>query len=146
MNYKMMGRFIGQTAAIEALLMLPPLGISLFLGEWNAVKGFLITLGITVFIGGVLLLLCRKSQRIFGAKEGLVCVGISWIVLSLLGCLPFVFSGQIPNYIDALFETKLVQLKDVEDISLIKFTEKDVVRHRLVQNIIKAYEKAANAR
>ena len=49
-------------------------------------------------------LLCRKSQRLFTAREGLVCAGFSWMVLSLLGALPFVFSGAIPRYIDALFE------------------------------------------
>jgi len=105
MNYKMMGRFIGQTAAIEAVLMLPALGISLFLGEWGAVKGFLITLAITALIGGLLLFLCRKAERIFGAREGMVCVGLSWLVLSLLGCLPFWISREIPNFMDALFES-----------------------------------------
>jgi len=47
---------------------------------------------------------CRKAGRLFGAREGLTCVALSWIVMSLLGAVPFVLSKQIPNYIDALFE------------------------------------------
>ena len=104
MNYKMMGRFLAQIIGIEAAFMLPALFISLGCGEQNAVLGFLYTLGIMVFVGGLLFLICRKAGRLFGAREGLVCVSFSWIVLSLLGCLPFFLSGTIPNFIDALFE------------------------------------------
>ncbi len=105
MNYKMMGRFIGQTIAIEAALLLPALGISLFRGESNALRGFLYTLIIMIALAGILLLCCRESKRIFGAREGMVCVGLSWIVLSLLGCLPFWISREIPRFMDAFFET-----------------------------------------
>lgn len=104
MNYKVLGRFIGRILSLEALLMLPALCISLFNGEGAAVKGFLITIGIIVLLSGILLIFCRKAPNAFRAKEGLVCVGISWLVLSLLGCLPFCISGEIPSYIDALFE------------------------------------------
>ena len=105
MNFKMMGRFIGQIIAIEAVLMLPALGISLFSGEQAAVKGFLYTLAAMVLLGGILLFSCRKAGKIFGAREGMVCVGLSWFVLSLLGCLPFWISKEIPRFVDALFET-----------------------------------------
>ncbi len=105
MNFKMMGRFIGQIIAIEAVLMLPALGISLFIGEQAAVKGFLYTLAAMVLLGGILLFSCRKAGKIFGAREGMVCVGLSWFVLSLLGCLPFWLSKEIPRFVDALFET-----------------------------------------
>ena len=57
-----------------------------------------------VLLGGILFLICRKAGKLFGAREGLVCVSFSWIVLSLLGALPFVVSGAIPSYVDALFE------------------------------------------
>ena len=104
MNVKMMGKFISQIIAIEAVFMIPALVISLCYGETAAVNGFLLTLGIMLIVDGVLYFSCRKAGSLFGAREGLVCVGFSWIILSLLGCLPFVFSGNIPKFIDAFFE------------------------------------------
>jgi len=105
MNFKMIGRFLSQIIAIEAFFMLPALGISFFRGETAATTAFLYTIGICAAVAGLLYLICRGAGKLFGAREGLVCVGFSWVVLSLLGALPFVFSGAIPRYIDALFET-----------------------------------------
>ena len=104
MNFKMIGRFLAQIIAIEAVFMLPALGISLGYGETNAVHGFLMALVICVCLAGLLFLTCRKAGRLFGAREGLVCVSFSWVALSLLGCLPFWFSREIPQFIDAFFE------------------------------------------
>ena len=104
MNYKMMGRFIAQILSIEALFMIPALGIGLYGGENAAVRGFLITLGLIALVCSVLFLICRGAPSAFYAKEGMVCVGVSWIALSLLGCLPFCISGEIPSYVDAFFE------------------------------------------
>lgn len=104
MNYKMMGRFLAQTLLIEAVFLLPALLISLICGESDAIFGFLVTLGILLTVQLVLYFLCKGAPNAFGAKEGLVCVSVSWIVMSLLGCLPFCLSGQIPRYVDALFE------------------------------------------
>ena len=104
MNYKMMGRFIAQTLFIEILFMVPALLISLFSGETAAWQGFLLTIAVTLAVAGVLYLLCKSAPNALNAKEGLVCVGVSWIIMSMFGCLPFVFSGAIPRYVDALFE------------------------------------------
>ena len=124
MNYKMMGRFIAQILFIEAVFMLPALGISLYCQETAATKGFLITLGLIALVVIMLALICRGAPSAFYAKEGMVCVGVSWIVLSLLGCLPFYISREIPNYIDAFFEivsgfttTGSSILSDVEALS-----------------------------
>ena len=104
MNYKMMGRFLAQILAIEGVFMLPALSISLCCGDGMAVKGFLITLAILFGIVAVLSLLCRGAPSAFHAREGLVCVGISWIALSLVGCLPFYLSREIPAFVDCFFE------------------------------------------
>ena len=104
MNYKMMGRFLGQILVIEAALMLPALGISLYCKEGMAVKGFLVSIAVAAAMGGVLYLLCKGAPSAFRAKEGMVCVALSWIVLSFVGCLPFYVSREIPSYVDALFE------------------------------------------
>ena len=104
MNYKVIGLFIARILSFEALFLTPALGISVFNKEYPAAKGFLISMGIILLLAGVLYLICRGAPSAFRAKEGLACVGVSWIVLSLLGCLPFYLSGEIPSYIDALFE------------------------------------------
>jgi len=104
MNYKMMGRFIAQIVTIEMVFLLPAIAISLGYGEYGAAGAFLLTMVIMGAVAGSLFGLCRGSGKLFGVKEGMVCVSLSWIVMSILGCLPFVFSGVIPSYVDALFE------------------------------------------
>ncbi len=104
MNFKMMGRFIAQIVAIEAAFMVPAMAISIGYGEAPAAKAFLLTMGIMLALAAALFFLCKRAGRLFGAREGLACVALSWIVMSLLGALPFVLSGQVTHYIDALFE------------------------------------------
>ena len=104
MNYKMMGRFIAQILTIEGLFMIPALILSLVYGETGAMYGYLWTTAAIASAVLVLNLVCRGAPSAFYAKEGLVCVGISWIVLSAFGCLPFFLSREIPSYIDAFFE------------------------------------------
>ena len=104
MNYKMMGRFIAQILAIEGAFMLPALILGLVFGETTAMWSFVYTIAAIAVTVLALSLLCRGAPSAFYAKEGLVCVGISWIVLSLYGCLPFWISREIPAFIDAFFE------------------------------------------
>jgi len=124
MNYKMIGRFIAQILTIESVFMIPALIISLCCGEHNAVVGFLITLAIMLVLEAVLFWLCRGAPNAFYVKEGFACVGVSWIVLSLLGCLPFYISGEIPHFVDAFFEivsgfttTGASVVSDIESLS-----------------------------
>jgi len=105
MNYRMMGKFLSQIMALEAVFLIPALAIGLYCGETAAVKGILYTVAIIAAVAGLMYLICRGAGRRFGARDGLACVGLAWIFLSALGALPFVFSGEIPNYIDAFFET-----------------------------------------
>ena len=104
MNYKMMGRFIARILAMESIFMLPALAICLGYGENTAAQSFVATIALLIAVSGVLWLLCRRAKSNFYATDGMVCVALSWIVLSLTGCLPFYFSREIPKYIDALFE------------------------------------------
>lgn len=104
MNYKMMGRFNAFILGIEAAFMIPALGISFALGETNATFAFLVTIGILAILSATLALLTRHATPDFYAREGLLCVGSGWLVMSAVGCLPFFLSGEIPHYIDALFE------------------------------------------
>ena len=104
MNYRMMGKFIAQILLVEAVFMLPASLISLGYGEINAMWSFFASMGITAAVSAVCFFFCKGAPNAFYAKEGLVCVGISWIVLSLFGCLPFYLSREIPKFVDAFFE------------------------------------------
>ena len=99
-----MGRFISLILFVEAVFMIPALGIGLFGGEWRAVQGFLVSIAACGGVAGILYWLCKGAPSAFYAKEGMVCVGFSWITLSLFGCLPFFISREIPQFVDAFFE------------------------------------------
>ena len=105
MNYKMMGRFTAQMLLIEGIFLIPALLISLFLGESAAAYGFAVTLGLIALVGSPMYFFCRDAKSAFYATDGMVCVAVSWFVLSLVGAIPFYISEAIPSYIDALFET-----------------------------------------
>lgn len=100
-----MGRFNALILAIEGLFMTPALLICLAEKQYPIALAFVYSMLITLGISVVLFLISRKAKKDFFASEGLVCVGLSWIVMSLTGCLPFFLSGQIPSFVDALFET-----------------------------------------
>lgn len=104
MNYKVMGRFISKILAVEAVFMTPAMLISVFDQEYKAFISFALSILIIMAVSALLFVLGRKAKQRFFVKEGLACVGLSWIAISLLGCLPFYISGEIPHFIDALFE------------------------------------------
>lgn len=104
MNYKMMGRFVAQILLLEAVCMIPAMGISLACGEQKSVFGFGVSILLIMAVFALLKYFCRGHKKGFYARDGLVCVGVGWIVLSLMGCLPFYISGAIPHFLDALFE------------------------------------------
>ncbi len=104
MNYKMMGRFIAQILGIEVIFMIPALCISIYCRESAAIRGFSWSMVMIALLALGLYALCRKGKKRFYAREGMVCVGLSWIVMSLMGALPFYISREIPKYIDCFFE------------------------------------------
>ena len=103
MNIKMVFSILGRTLLIEAGLLLLPLLVGIIYGE-NTWASFLIPIGGLIAVGLPLALLKLKDRSIH-VKEGFVTVAFVWILMSLFGALPFVISGAIPSYIDALFET-----------------------------------------
>ena len=102
MNYRMISRVLGYVLLIIAALMLLPLITGLWYRE--NVLNFVITIICTAVPGFIMTRVKPKTQELF-AREGFAIVGISWLLMSLLGALPFVISGDIPSYIDAVFET-----------------------------------------
>ena len=104
MNYKMIGRFLASIAVLEGALMVPVLGVSLGYGERATAGAVAISMGIMMAFAGIFGLMSRKSGKRFTATEGMVCAGLGWVTLAVLGALPFVISGEIPRFIDAFFE------------------------------------------
>ncbi len=102
MNIRMIAQILGKVLCTIAVLLLLPAVVALLYGE--SPFPFLIAVVICAALGGVLILLKPTSTKIY-AREGFVCVGLSWIGISLLGALPFILTGDIPNYIEAVFET-----------------------------------------
>ena len=103
MNYRMMGRFIAQILFLEGLFMLPAMFISLACGESSAAKAFALTILLLLVISGLLRILCRGAKSNFYATDGMVCVAVSWIILSLTGCLPFFISAYFSRMPTASF-------------------------------------------
>lgn len=123
MNHKMIWYTVGQVLEVLAALLVLPLVVSLLYHEscWSA---FLVTLLLSLAAGFTLTMVYRKSSHVIYAKEGFVIVALSWVLLSLIGALPFVISGEIPHYADAFFEvvsgfttTGASILTDVESMS-----------------------------
>ena len=95
---------LGQIELLEAALLLLPALTALIYKE-KCLWAILATAGACVILGGLFMLVGRPKNRVIYAKEGFVIVALAWIVMSALGAVPFVLSGEIPNYIDAFFET-----------------------------------------
>ena len=103
MNYKLIFHTIGKILLIEAILLIFPLIVNFIYQEEN-LFAFSLTISILMVVGTLLIMIKPKNKRMF-VREGFVIVGLAWIVLSLFGALPFTLSGEIPNYINAVFET-----------------------------------------
>ena len=124
MNYKMMCRFLSLICLAEAVFMLPALAISIYDSQTKAVWGFAITIFIATALYVTFKILSRNNSNRLTAREGFVFTATSWILMSLIGSLPFVISREIPRFIDALFEivsgfttTGASILSDVEALS-----------------------------
>lgn len=105
MNKRMVFSTLGQLTLSEAILMILPLITALIYGEIRTAIAFAITVGIALLIGGVLYFCFSTDNKLIFAKEGFVIVAFGWLIMSAIGALPFVISGDIPSYIDAFFET-----------------------------------------
>ena len=103
MNYSIIANLLGWICSFEAGFMLVPLLTALVYRERDG-WSFLMAMVLCLVIGLPLVLRKPKRSTLY-MKEGYVTVALSWFVLSILGAVPFVLSGSIPNPVDALFET-----------------------------------------
>lgn len=104
MNYGMIFYIIGWILNIEGAFLLLPLIVAGIYREGNEAMSIALAALLCLVVGFFITRFKPKDKTLY-AKEGLVIVALSWIVLSAFGMLPFVFSGAIPSVVDALFET-----------------------------------------
>ncbi len=104
MNVKLLIRTLSAILLVEAAAMAPSLLISLLYGDGDAMS-FLLTIALLLIIAAPVRLLIKPETMNLRAREGFLSVALSWMLLSVFGALPFVFSGVIPNFIDAFFES-----------------------------------------
>jgi len=103
MNYRIIANTLGWVLNIEAACLMLPLICGVIYKE-STVGIFGICIAICLGLGIALTLKPPKNKAIY-AKEGFVTVALGWIIMSVMGSLPFFLSGSIPSFIDALFET-----------------------------------------
>ena len=103
MNYSMIGYVLRYILCCEGILMLLPALVALIYGE-QAGLTFIICAGLCILLAFPFTLKKPRSTEL-RIKEGFVSVALGWIVLSVMGALPFILSGAITDPIDALFET-----------------------------------------
>lgn len=104
MNHKVIRYILFRVITLEAILMILPAIVAIVYGEVDSFCVFLGLIVICLIVGGIG---CHKKPEnmVFYAKEGFIVTSLSWIILSVIGAFPFVLTGTIPNYVDALFET-----------------------------------------
>ena len=102
MNYSVVIYILGWIMEIEAAFLALPGIVSAIYGESGGFAFLWVALGSAV-VGSVIILHRPKNMR-FYLREGFVTVALSWILMSVIGCLPFVINGDIPHFADALFE------------------------------------------
>lgn len=105
-NFKLLSRIMSFLLACIAAFMLVACSVSWLYHEIDtAVKPLLYTIGITLGVAGLFYILGWKANGNFSKRDSFVMVSVSWVIVSCLGMLPFMISGDIPTVHDAFFET-----------------------------------------
>lgn len=119
MNFRMIFKSLGMVLCIEALCMVPALLISSFSRQYDTMA-FILTILILIIVGLLMNKIKTMSTNIY-SRDGFAIVALGWFMVSFFGALPYVLSGAIPSFIDALFEsvsgfstTGASILKDIE--------------------------------
>jgi len=103
MNKSIIRFILCKVLQFEGIFLLLPVIVSFVYKEKIGLWYLLVA--VAAFMVGTLGGIVKPKNKVFYAREGFVTVSLSWIVLSLVGALPFTISGEIPNYVDAFFET-----------------------------------------
>lgn len=103
-NFRIIARVFSLLLIVEGLFMLISAGIS-FLYHEHAASAFVYSAFITIATGAIVFSPLRNVERVSGKKEGYIIVTGTWVIFSLFGTLPFIFSHSAGNFTDAFFES-----------------------------------------
>ena len=99
----MIAYILGWIMKLEGLFMLIPVLVALIYREHNGVWFAIVAVCALVF--GAVVTHKKPESNVFYMREGCIATAMSWFIMSVIGCLPFFLSGEIPSFTDALFET-----------------------------------------
>ena len=105
MNRRMIFKVIGSILQVESIFLFLSGIVSAIYKEEKSLFAFLISAVISLVAGLLFKLFSKPKTTVIYAKEGFIIVAFAWIFMSLIGALPFVLSGAIPSFINAVFET-----------------------------------------
>lgn len=104
MNFSIIKNIIGKILILLAALMVLPLIVSFIYQEGiTYYLAYIIPIVVLVLLGILLNIKKAKSSKML-VREGMIIVGLSWLMMSLFGCIPFILTKDIPNFFDAFFE------------------------------------------
>jgi trk system potassium uptake protein TrkH len=104
MNYGILARYIGYICIAIGIAMLPSMAWAVYFREWHAIEALLAASAVSCIVGAILLRFGKDAPNRIYEREAVGLVGVSWIVTSALGALPFYFAGSL-GFIDAFFES-----------------------------------------
>ncbi len=103
MNYSIIIHILGKVVGLEGILLFFPFIVGLLYGEKEAYAFAVVA--VVCLLLGFLMMRKKPKNSLYFTKEAMSIVALSWILMSIFGALPFVLNGDIPHFIDALFET-----------------------------------------
>ena len=104
MNIKMLIYILGKVLLIEGILMVLPIVCGICYGEWPFLVYYVACAAAYIIAGYLISFKKPKNMTVF-IKDGCVATALSWVVLSIAGCIPFMLTKEIPSFTDAVFET-----------------------------------------
>jgi trk system potassium uptake protein TrkH len=103
-NFRIIARVFSILLIFEGLMMLLSAGVSLIFQEHTA-RYFIYSAIITVVTGVIVFTPLRRTEKVYGNREGYIIVAGIWVIFALFGTLPFLFSGTLKDFTDAFFES-----------------------------------------
>ncbi len=105
MNRRMVFKTAGRILQIISLLLLIPAVVALIYKETEQLVAFCITALGAFLVGFAIVKFTKTKNRVIYARDGFAITALAWIIMAVVGAVPFVVAGDINSYVDAVFET-----------------------------------------